>query len=201
MSDNPVFIAGEIFAADATLQPSSRAEWLDHVSHLWQNGDILRHPVEGVITNTGRNLREELDDWVARRPHVKIPQKVIDGAAACWLDGSLKAQGIRWRHFKEAYGSDAAADRAMAEEAALYSTKPGSTTPGIEPGDPAAKTVEREAGNASSPFNPKRSYPSAADRLADIERYIAKTPSKQVQAECKLYGVDLAGRPLAKKAS
>jgi len=49
-----------------------------------------------------------------------MPERMLES-------GSLTLQGARWREFKAALGSDKAADRQCAEEAALYQTTPGST--------------------------------------------------------------------------
>lgn len=103
------------------------------------------------LNSAGQNVEEYLDHMISTRPHWLIPATVVDAADTTWLDGSLAAQGKRWKELRAFLGSDAAANAAMDAEAGLYGATMGSTKPGTKPGTTAAAAAAPVAAN--NPFS------------------------------------------------
>jgi hypothetical protein len=146
------------------LQKSACSEFGEMLSREVATGEWVQDG-EQVINSTGQTPEQYLDSLISTRPHWEIPATVVDAADDTWTSGSLTKQGKRWRELKSYLGSDAAADKALAEEAALYGVVPGTTKIGVKPGD-----VEKESGgktggpSPSNPWNDKTRFtPAEAD--------------------------------------
>ena len=147
------------------------------------------------LNSAGQNVEELLDHMISTRPHWLIPATVVDAADTTWLDGSLAAQGKRWKELRAFLGNDASTNAAMAAEAALYGATMGSTKPGTKPGTKAADEKPVAANNPYSPAYEKRHGIEAA--YAERAR-IMKSPLgiKGATALAKAVGCSVTGARL-----
>src|SRR5437868_806734 len=114
------------------LQISASREFGEMLSREVAAGEWVQDG-EQVINSVGQPPEQYLDFLISSRPHWEVPATVVDAGDDVWTSGSLTKQGKRWRELKAHLGSDAAADKALAEEAALYGVVPGSTQIGVKP--------------------------------------------------------------------
>jgi hypothetical protein len=181
------------------LQKSACSEFGEMLSREVAAGEWSQDGQQ-VINSTGQNPEQYLDSLISTRPHWEIPATVVDAADDTWTSGSLTKQGARWRTLKAYLGSDAAADKALAEEAALYNTVPGSTKIGVKPGD-----VEKESDGKTgspSPSNPwnqnKNSRFTPAEAEAEKARLLKTLGTKACASLAAACGVTVLGAPLRK---
>jgi hypothetical protein len=124
-------------------QSAISTEITDIASRAAERGDIVQVGDE-LLTAKGENAEAFVLNILAERTaedgscHMLVPKEVITITDDTWLSGSLTKQGERYNAIRAVFGKgkegDALAKAAFEAEAALYQTKPGSTTPGIEPG-------------------------------------------------------------------
>jgi hypothetical protein len=152
---------------------------------------------EQAINATGHNPEEYLDFLISTRPHWPIPATVVDAADDTWTSGNLSKQGNRWRELKAYLGSDEAADKAMAEEAALYGVKPGTTQKGVKPGtvDDTGKTSAPSTGLSSNPWAGDKFNGNEAARAAKMTSII-KQGTKFAASMAACAGKTITGAPL-----
>jgi hypothetical protein len=174
------------------------------ISAIKEFGELLSREVtagewvqdgETVINAAGQSPEQYLDHWVSTRPHALIPAVLVDAADDTWTSGNLTKQGARFRELKSFLGSDKAADKAMAEEAALYGAVPGSTKKGVKPGS------EREEKPGSvSPNNPwsDKFHGTPQEALAEQTRLIRTLGTKGSASIAKAAGYSILGAKIAK---
>jgi hypothetical protein len=104
-----------------------------------------------MLNSAGQTVEEYLDFLISTRPHWLIPATIVSSQDTTWLDGSLAAQGKRWKELRAFLGNDAATNAAMNAEAALYGAKVGSTVPGRKPGTKA--TADEKPVAANNPYS------------------------------------------------
>jgi hypothetical protein len=141
------------------------------------NNHFVTDPDEGVVTDIGHTLEQVFELYLSTRPHVFVPQPIVDNANETWLapEGellSLQKQGDRFNEFKKQLGGDdKAAAVALAEEAGLYGCAVGSRKPGVPP----VGSGEKKAPAAGLSTNPwAESFSGTEDarniRIADLLR-------------------------------
>jgi hypothetical protein len=177
------------------LQKSAVAEFGEILSREVAAGEWPQDGGE-ALRSTGHNPEQYLDFLVSTRPHWEIPATVVDAADDTWTSGDLTKQGKRWRELKAFLGSDAAADKAMAEEAAHYGVKPGTTQKGVKPGsvDDTGKKSAPSAGLSSNPWSDKFNGNEAA-RAAKMASII-RSGTKFAASMAASAGKTITGAPL-----
>jgi hypothetical protein len=155
--------------------------------------------LDGSAVNlVGQDVYQYLDHCVAARPFWLVPATVVDAADTTWLEGSLEAQGKRWRELKAFLGSDAATNAAMAAEAALYGVKPGTTQKGTKPGTRKPDDSSGAPPPHRNPWHPD--FPgSPEDRLAAQTSILTMKNgggSKAARDLAFAAGVTISGQPL-----
>jgi hypothetical protein len=137
---DPVRKASDLFRTRTPrLKREAETEWLAFVSDMLTNDHFVTDPDEGVVTDIGHTLEQVFELWLSTRPHVVVPQPIVDNANETWLseDGAplnLTRQVERYNELKLQFGgNDKAATVALHEEAALYGATVGSRKPGVAP--------------------------------------------------------------------
>lgn len=179
------------------LQTSAGREFGEMLSREVAAGEWSQDG-EQVINSVGQNPEQYLDFLISTRPHWEIPATVVDAADDTWTSGSLTKQGKRWRELKAHLGSDAAADEALAAEAAIYGVVPGSTKIGVKPGD-----IEKESGGKTggpSPSNPwgDKSRFTPAEAEVEKARLLKTLGTKACTSMAAACGKTVLGAPLRK---
>lgn len=173
------------------LQTSVRNEFGDMLSRELDDWTQADPP----LNSKGMTVEEYLDSLILTRPHWLVPATVVSAADTTWLDGSLTAQGKRWKELRAFLGSDAATNAAMAAEAAIYGAVPGSTKKGVKPGsktDPDVKSVSDDNPWGDAYF--KRHGPEAA--VAEQTRLIKLLGTDKARGIAKGAGVNVFGTKL-----
>jgi hypothetical protein len=98
------------------------------------------------------------------------------------------------------YGADLFEQRRLA-----WGASEGTIRSGTEPGKSSEDVVRKAekivaAEDANNPFNPKKRYLTEETRINDITKFINHFGTKAAQAACAKFQVDIAGRPLPKRA-
>ncbi len=179
------------------LQPSVAAEVNQMVSAEVARGEWTVDAANGEpLHTTGQTVAERLEFMLSTRPHWLMPKAITEPADDVWTSGNLTKQGERYKHFLDyCNGSKAAADVMWREEAARYSTVPGSTTPGIKPGEKRDSKKTDEANASSNPWSAKFRGDETA-RAAKIASII-KQGTKLADALAKAAGTTVS-KPLYK---
>ncbi|UGA43741.1 hypothetical protein HU230_0036760 [Bradyrhizobium quebecense] len=175
------------------LQDSAIAEFSQRISEEVARGLWIQDG-PNAIGPEGRNIEEYVEHLVSTRPHWLVPAvETSEDVDNVWTSGSLTKQGERFRELRRFLGNDKAANAALAEEAALYGTTPGSTKPGVKPGpvDEKAKAKADQANNAYSPA-------FKGDRSAKIASMIKGMGAKTVAEIAAAAGCRIDGSPLRK---
>jgi hypothetical protein len=177
------------------LQPSAIAEFGDILSRQVARGDWVQVG-EDVVTSQGQDVIGVLEEMLATRPHWLVPVEVADVQDDTWTSGDLGKQGQRWKEIRAVFGPGKAGDdlatKALREEAALYGTVPGSTVPGIKPGEKAAD-IDQDA-PSKNPWSPSYSGSEEARQL-HIQRII-KSSTRLAASLAKSAGRTIDGKPL-----
>jgi hypothetical protein len=181
-------------ARDPRLQKSAIAEFGEILSHEVTAGE-WQQDGDSAVNSHGQDVEQYLNHLVSTRPHWEIPATVIDAADTTWLDGSLTAQGKRWRELRAFLGNDAATNAALAAEAALYGATVGSTKKGVKPGTIPAD-VSDKPDNPWSAAYAKRKGPQAAreEQLRIIATNTGLARSLAKSANVRIDGGPLLGR-------
>jgi hypothetical protein len=190
ISDNHATLIGKLYLAEhPNVVPSFLTDIITYKAQLGDDPEANTAIIDGLV---------------AERPHaLKTPavDESIDIEAerrAFGPDATPQGRGALYRK----YGNEFAERRRQA-----WGAEPGTIKSGNEPGgvnldaatvEKARKIVADEFTN--SPFNPQKRYLTAETRLADIARYISRYGSKTAQKACDHFQVDLAARPLRKRA-
>jgi hypothetical protein len=181
------------------LQPTVPEEYGDMLSNEVERGMWTTDPTNGEpLSAKGQTLQQHLEFTLSTRPHWLLPQILEDEAEKVWLSGNLTEQGRRFEQIKKfANGSHAAALVLFEEEAERFGTKPGSTKPGVKPGDVGDGATEKKA-PANLSTNPwsREFRGDAAAREKQIASII-KTGTRFANALAKAAGTTI-GRPLTK---
>lgn len=90
----------------------------------------------------------------------------------------------------------------------IWGASPGTIRSGREPGTEGhsveviaeVEVVAAADEDSQSPYNPLKRYLSAESRAAECVKYLNRFGTAAVRAQCAKYSVDIAGRPLAKRA-
>jgi hypothetical protein len=165
------------------LQVSAIQEFGDILSASVSRHDWVQVPGEGVIHSTGQTIFDFLEEQLKTRPHWLVPKPVTDGADECWIDTSLAKQGARHQHYKQVLGSDKAAEKAMAEEAAAYGCVPGSLKQGTKPNS------EKKAGATSD--HSKNPFHKSAWNISKQGQLISALGFDKASAIAKSVGVKI----------
>jgi hypothetical protein len=147
-----------------------------------------------------------IDEYVEARPHIlKTPavknDESIDMDAerkAFGPDATPQGRGALYRR----YGTEFAEQRRAAWGADAGTIKSGKE-PGAENHDAATVKKAKQIVDdqfTNSPFNPSKRYLTVETRIADIDRYIKRYGTKAAQKAADHFQVDLAARPLRKRA-
>jgi hypothetical protein len=184
------FIADEFIRAN-DLQPTCKADI------------ILLHKQFGEDAQANKAA---LDTWLETRDHVRKTlaakaDELIDIALERTAFGPTATPGGRAKAYR-LYGAELFEQRRLAWGASEGIIRSG-TEPGGENTDAAtvkkaAKIVADEFAN--SPFNPQKRYLTEDTRIADIARYVNRFGTKAAQKAANHFNVDLAARPLRKRA-
>jgi hypothetical protein len=197
-----------VIAANARiprLQPSAIREIADMTSAGVHRGDWVQIG-DDVSTADGMTPEGYVDFVVSTRPHMEVAPEVIEATDDTWLSGSLTKQGERYNAiravFQKGEAGDALAKAALAAEAALYGTTPGSTKPGGAPGS-KPEAVDTGTGPrlavstqaSDNPWNKSGWHGTEEMRQAKIQSII-KTSTAMAAGMAKSAGVTLSGQPL-----
>jgi hypothetical protein len=174
------------------LQRSAVTEFGELLSIEVQRGEWSQDG-HSALNAVGQSPEQYLEFVLTTRPHWEIPATVIDAADDTWTSGSLAKQGERWRTLRAHLGSDAVTNAAMAEEAAAYGARFGSTVKGVPPG--SAKGEEKPAAGLSSNPWSDRFNGSEEQRLAKMASII-KTGTKFASDMARSAGKTITGAPL-----
>jgi hypothetical protein len=151
------------------------------------------------INAAGQSPEQYLDFLISTRPHWEVPPDVIDVEDDTWLSGSLEKQGIRWNALRKFYPTDAATNKAMAEEAARYNAKFGSTKIGVKPGTAPAEGKGADDGKSRSRTNPwSDNFHDPQQRQAEMERLLKTIGTKACASLAKAAGKTVLGFPLTR---
>jgi hypothetical protein len=190
----PVLAGNAANAHVPRLQPSAIREFVEMISDEVAAGKWVNDRGE-PITDAGATIEEYLEALVKERPHWLVPEVVIEESDTTWESGSLTKQGDRWRKLRAQLGSDAAATKAMQEEAALYGTEFGSTKPGVKHGSADSKKDDApKGGGPNNPWSDKWSQGDAA-RYAK-QANIIKADLKMAASLAAVCGKTVTGGPL-----
>ena len=179
------------------LHESAIDEFAEFVSRSVARGDWHQVDDDNIINAQGQDVNGVLEGWLAPRPHALVPEVVIDAQDDVWTSGSLAKQGERWNQLRAMYApgdmGNKLADKALAEEAALYGTKPGSTKPGVAPGTKPAN-IDPMAGS-NNPYSNNWKLGEKA-REAKIQSLI-KSNAKLAASLARSAGKTITGQPAA----
>jgi len=145
-------------------------------------------------------------EWLSTREHVKKSveaknDEAIDitlerkafGAAA-----SPSGRAALFRHYGEAL---------FEQRRQAWGASPGTIQSGSEPGADSlnAETVANAKmivadQDSNSPYNPAKRYLNDETRANECAKFLARFGTKAVRAQCEKFSVDIAGRPLRKRA-
>jgi hypothetical protein len=181
------------------LQPSAIAEFGDMVSSevtrgVWtQVGDKMLN-----ADHEGMDHEQYLEHLISTRPHWIVPAVLQDAEDDTWTSGSLAKQGQRWKDLRAFLGNDKAADATLAEEAARFGTKPGSTVPGVRPGEEPPKKDTSNLPPSSNPYSDACRL-SADERIARINSMIRAMGTKAVNGIAAAAGKKIDGSPLKRR--
>jgi hypothetical protein len=177
------------------LQKSATAEFGQMISHEVAAGGWPQVDGDEVINVAGQTIEQYLDHLISTRPHWEVPATVVDAADTTWLDGSLAAQGKRWKELRAFLGNDAATNAAINAEAELYGAKFGTTQKGVKPGTkPTEGEVKASPNNPWHPQYLKRHSPQEAD--AEKARLIGTLGTKGAASIAKAAGFSVFGAKL-----
>jgi hypothetical protein len=150
------------------------------------------------------------------------PDENVEAALITWFDDHAEykktSQPIDIELERRAFGKDATpGGRAKAHNVygpeffnvrrEAWGASEGTIRSGTEPGVSSEETVKKaekivaaSEQFANSPFNPQKRYLTEQSRQNEIVKYIGRFGTKSAQAAAAKFGVDLAGRPLRKRA-
>jgi hypothetical protein len=182
------------------LFPSVPEEYAEYVSDAVARGDWSIDPRDGSPLKTGGlHLEDDLEGWVAPRPHAIMPAELEDAAEAVWLgEPTLTARGERYRQLVKYHGNERLADIAFREEAERFGvSNPFSLQPGHKPGEPPPAAGEGPKSAtpplSTNPWHPdflKRHSPEEA--IAEQTRLIG-TGIKRATSIARAAGVSVFG--------
>lgn len=144
-----------------------------------------------------------MDAFVESRPHLITPEAKrsrinMELERAAFGQGNATARGALFREYGE---------HQYAERMVLWGASPTNGKLGTEPGQSSEETikkaaaiVKRDDAEAKNPFNPKMKFGSDQVRQNEIAKFIKFFGTKSAVAAATKYGVDIAGRPLRKRA-
>jgi cell division septation protein DedD len=148
--------------------------------------------------NEPANVRE-LDAWLEARPHLhspdthRSPVNKIAERKSFDINATLLARSDLMKE----YGATM-----YAERMAAWGCSPGSLKAGTEPGKPSKEKPDAQADleRSNSPFSPTKIYKTPEARQAEIAKYIVQFGAKSAARAAQKFGVDLAGRPIQRRA-
>jgi hypothetical protein len=179
------------------LQDSAINEFGEFISKSVARGEWHQVDDENIINAQGQDAKGVLEEWLIPRPHALVPEVVIDAQDDVWTSGSLAKQGERWNQLRAMYApgdmGNKLADKALAEEAALFGTKPGSTKPGVAPGTKPANTDPMAGQN--NPYSEFWKFGEQA-REAKIQSLI-KSNTKLAASLARSCNKTITGQPAA----
>jgi hypothetical protein len=180
------------------LQASAIAEFGDILSRQVARGDWVQVG-EDIVTAQGQDVIGVLEEMLATRPHWLVPAEVVDAQDDVWTSGNLEKQGQRWKEIRAVFQpgreGDALATKALREEAALFGTVPGSTKPGVKPGEKAVEDVPTKIPGANNPYSDAfRGTP--AEKTARIASLIKSGGTKLAASLARAAGKTVTGEPL-----